>query len=167
MAKNDVDGKMKTRQNWEIEYYVYIDYSERLVGYIIINKERITNILPRVTKLHHYKDIKYKKGYIKSAKLLFEKNKIADLLLKSKIRDLKDNLSIFVDVIDFVEKHDFCRIFVSVDNNQFNAFSRLLGMVKHQEHVTIVKESDLKKGSVEYKLSLIIDTMLNIERLSK
>ena len=40
-------------------------------------------------------------------------------------------------------------------------------MIPHKQHTTIIKESELKKDSVEYRLSLIIDNMLTIERLSK
>ena len=120
-----------------------------------------------MSKLHHYKDIKNKKSYIQSIKKVFDQNKIDEYLLKCKIKTLKDNLSIFVEILDFVKKYDNCRIFASIDNNQFIAFTRLLDLIPHKSHVTIVKESDLKKGSVEYRLSLIIDTKLNIERLSK
>ena len=150
-----------------IDYYIYLDYSEELVGYTIIKKEQVTDILPKISKLHHYKDIKNKKSYIRSAKRLIDNNKIDQCLLKCKIKKLKDNLSIYIEIIDFVKTYDNCKIFASIDNNQFVAFMRLLEMVPHKEHISVVKESDLKKGSVEYKLSLIIDTKLNIERLSK
>ena len=150
-----------------IDYYIFIDYSERLVGYIIVQKEKIQDIIPRITKLHHYKDIKYKKSYIKSIKKVFEKNNIVQYLLKCKIKELKDNLSIFVEVIEFIKKYDNCGIFASVDNNQFDSFKKLLDIIPHKDHIMLVKESDLKKGSVKYKLSLIVDTMLNIERMSK
>lgn len=150
-----------------VKYYIYLDYSERLVGYIIIQKEQIQNLLSKISKLHHYKDIKDKKGYIKSVKKVFDDNKIGQYLLKCKIKELKDNLSVFVEIINFIKKHDDCKIFASIDNNQFIAFMRLLDMIPHKSHILIVKESDLEKGSIEYKLSLIIDTKLNIERSSK
>ena len=150
-----------------IDYYIFIDYSERLVGYIIIQKERIPDIIPLITKFHHYRDIKHKKSYIKSIKKVLDKNNIAQYLLKSKIKELKDNLSIFVEVIEFIKKYDNCKIFASIDNNQFNSFKKLLDIIPHKDHIILVKESDLKKGSVEYKLSLVIDTKLNIERMSK
>ena len=35
-----------------IDYYIFIDYSERLVGYIIIQKEKIKELLPRISKLN-------------------------------------------------------------------------------------------------------------------
>ena len=158
---------INNKEKRDVDYYIYIDYSENLVGYAIIRKESISELLPRISKLHHYKDIKHKKSYIKSIKKVFEKDKIDTYLLKCKIKNVKDNLIIFVDVVDFVKKFDYCKIFVSVDNNQFNAFTKLLDMIPHKDHITVVKESELKKGSIEYRLSLIIDTMLNIERLSK
>ena len=52
-----------------------------------------------------------------------------------------------------------------MDNNQLMAFTKLLDMIPHKDHIAIFKESDLKKGSIEYSLSLIIDTKLNIERI--
>lgn len=154
-------------KKWEIDYYIFIDYSERLVGYIVVEKDEVQGLLPKISKLRHYKDIKHKKSYIQAAKNIFEKNRIIGHILKCKIKELKDNLSVFVEVIDFVGKHDNCRIFASVDNNQFNSFKKLLDIVPHQQHTTIVKESELKKGSAEYRMSLIIDTMLNIKRVSK
>jgi len=149
----------------DFEYHIYLDYSERLVGYIIIHREKIRDLLPLITKLHHYKDIKYKKAYLQSVKKTLEKNRVADYLLKCRIKELKDNLSIFVEILDFVKKYENCRMFISIDDNQFIAFSRLLRMM--QLNVATVNESRLKKGSVEHKLSLIIDTILNVERVSK
>ena len=37
----------------------------------------------------------------------------------------------------------------------------------HKDHIIVRKESELKRDSPEYHLSLIINTMLNIERMSK
>ena len=155
----------ENKEKGAFEYHIYLDYSERLVGYTIVQREKIQDLLPLITKLHHYKDIKYKKAYIQSVKKVIEKNRIADYLLKFQIKELKDNLSMFVEILDFVKKREGSKIFISIDDNQLIAFSRLLGMM--HLNVAAVKESGLKKGSVEYKLSLIIDTMLNIERVSK
>ena len=158
---------VENKQKRSIDYYIYLDYSESLVGYAIIHRDQIPNLLPRISKFHHYKDIKNKKAYIQSVKKVFDKNAIEEFLLKCKVKGMKDNLSIFVEVIDFIKKYDNCKIFASIDKNQFIAFMRLLSMIPHKSHITVVKESDLKKDSIEYKLSLIIDTKLNIERLSK
>lgn len=167
MNKIKLKMEQKSKQKMNIDYYIYLDYSESLVGYIIIQNEKIPELLPRITKLHHYKDIKNKKAYIQSVKKILEKNSIEQFLLKCRIKGLKDNLSIFIEIVDFVKKYDNCKIFASIDNNQFISFTKLLEMIPHKEHIIVVKESDLRKGSIEYRLSLIIDTKLNIERLSK
>jgi len=88
-------------------------------------------------------------------------------ILKQKIKHIKDNLLVFAEIIEFVRKNDNCLIFMSVDNNQYRAFMRLLEIIPHKDHIIVRKESDLKRNSPEYRLSLIIDTMLNIERMSK
>ena len=155
----------ENKEKWAFDYYICLDYSERLVGYIVIAKEKVPELLPLITKLHHYKDIKHKKAYIQSVKKVIEKNKIAGYLLKCRIKELKDNLSMFIEILDFIRQHPESSIFISIDDNQLIAFSRLLGMM--HLNVAAVKESGLKKGSVEYRLSLIIDTMLNVERVRK
>ncbi|MBW2974770.1 hypothetical protein KY366_03555 [Candidatus Woesearchaeota archaeon] len=148
----------------KIDHYIYLDYSERLIGYTIIEKEKVGTLLPKISKFHHYKDIKHKKAYLSSIKKVIKTKKILEDLLKHKIRELRDNLYIFTEVIEFIEKNDHCAIFASIDNNQYKAFVRLLKMIHHRDHVIVRKESDLKKGSIEYKLSLIIDTLLNLKR---
>ena len=40
---------------------------------------------------------------------------------------------------------------------------RILGIFDENK-IIILKESELKEGSVEYQLSLVIDNLLNIER---
>ena len=157
--------KQENKERKAFDYYICLDYSERLVGYIVIAKEKVPELLPLITKLHHYKDIKYKKSYIQAVKKVLEKNKIADHLLKCRIKELKDNLSMFIEILDFIKQHPESNIFISIDDNQDIAFSRLLGMMNL--NITTMKESELKKGSVEHRLSLIIDTMLNVERVSK
>ena len=45
----------------EFDYYIFIDYSEDFIGYNIIGKEKIKELLPRISKIKHYKEIKHKK----------------------------------------------------------------------------------------------------------
>lgn len=158
---------METAKKWKIDYYIYIDYSADLIGYNIIEKEKVGLLLEKASKFEHYKKVRHIGTYLIKIKKIVKKDEIISLLNKQRIRNLKDNISIFVEVIEFVKKHDNCAIFLSVDNNQYNAFIRLMSLVPHKEHVILAKESDLKKGSVEYKLSLIIDNMLVIEKMSK
>ena len=35
------------------DYYIYIDYSENLIGYIIIHKDKIEELLPKLSKFRH------------------------------------------------------------------------------------------------------------------
>ena len=149
------------------DYYIFIDYSHDLIGYNIIERQKLNLILPRIVKFRHYKEERHKNTYLLKIKKEIKSMKFASFLLKQKIMRIKDNLLLFTEIIEFVKKNDNCLIFMSVDNNQFNAFIRLLNIVPHQEHIKIIKESDLKRRSMEYQLSLIIDTMLNIERMSK
>jgi len=64
---------------------------------------------------------------------------------------------------EFVKKNKHCIIFVSIDDFQFKHFKRLLNVVDGG-NTEIIQESKLKNGTPEYQMSLIIDTMLNIER---
>ena len=159
--------KMEAPKKWKIDYYIYIDYSHDLIGYNIIERENVELLLKKTSKFEHYKKVRHIRTYLIKIKKIVKKDEISSLLYKQKIRHLKDNISIFVEVIEFVKKHDNCAIFLSVDNNQYNAFIKLMGLIPHKEHLVLVRESDLKKGSIEYKLSLIIDNMLVIERMSK
>jgi len=148
----------------DFDYYIFIDYSANLIGYNIIEKEKIKELLPKISKLHHYKKIKHKKEYISAVKKRFEKENIEDYLLKLKIKKIRLNLEIFIDVIKFIKKNDNCAIFISVDNHQYNSFIKLIKIVQHQKDLVIIRESELNKNSVEYRLSLIIDNLLNIKR---
>ena len=42
----------------EFDYYIFMDYSENLIGYIIIDNDKVDRLLSKITKLKHYK------GYI-------------------------------------------------------------------------------------------------------
>lgn len=147
----------------EFDYYIYIDYSENLIGYAIIEKEKVIDLLPKISKLKHYKNLKHKTEYLNSMKKLFAKNKVESYLLKHKIRKMHCNLEVYSDIMDFVKKHEHCIIFISIDNQQYRKFEKLVHIFDGKK-TRIVKESELKRGTVEYQMSLIIDTKLNLER---
>ncbi|MEK6869175.1 MAG: hypothetical protein AABX63_03635 [Nanoarchaeota archaeon] len=159
--------KNKFTKKTVIDYYIFIDYSFDLIGYNIIEKEKIPEILQKIVKLGHYKKERHRRTYLAKIKKSVKKSDLIPLLHKQKILHMKDNILIFLEVIEFIKNNDNCAIFLSVDNNQFSAFTKLLNMIPHKKHLTIVKESNLKIGSIEYRLSLIIDNMLVIERVSK
>ena len=156
-------NKMKRK---EFDYYIYIDYSENLVGYTIIEKNRLKELLPKISKLKHYKNLKHKKEYLNSMKKLFVREKIDSLLFRKKIKECRNNMDIFIEVFEFIKKHNNCIIFISVDDYQYRKFRKMIDLVDGGK-TQVVKESELRKGSDEYQMSLIIDTKLNLERRKK
>jgi len=150
----------------KFDYYIFIDFSENLIGYNIIGKNNVKKLLSKVSKLKHYRNLKHKREYLNSMKKLFKKEKINSFLLKMKIFNMRDNINLFSEVLEFIKKHTNCVIFISVDNRQFKAFKKLVSFVDGGK-VFIKKESELVRGTPEYQVSLILDNLLNIERLRK
>lgn len=148
----------------EFDYYIFVDYSENLIGYSIIEKSKVRELVLKISKLSHYKEVVHKKPYLLAIRKRIDKEEITKLLLKWKIRDMKENIEIFSDVLDFIRFNDNCIIFLSIDNNQYKAFLKLFEALPHKEHVEVHQESCLKKGSIECRLSYIIDNLLNIKR---
>jgi replicative superfamily II helicase len=147
----------------KFDYYIFIDFSENLIGYNIINSEKMLELLPKISKIAHYKNLRHKKEYLNSVKRRIETNKILSYFVKYKIRELYRNADIYTDVLDFIKRHENCIIFISIDNRQFKAFRKLVGYVDG-EKVVVKRESELIKGTPEYQTSLVLDTLLNIER---
>ena len=139
------------------DYYIFIDYSENLIGYSIIEYGKIRELLPKISKFAHYKWLKYKSAYIHSIKKVIEKNKVLSFTLKNKIRKTTETPKIYSDILEFLKKHDNCLIFISVDNKQYSNFEKLVKIIDGA-NTKVVKESELKKDSQEYKMSLVLDT---------
>ena len=150
----------------EFDYYIFIDYSENLIGYNIIEKEKIKELLPKISKLKHYKVLRRKKEYLNSMRKLFLRENINSCLLKFKINKIKNNLELFSEVLEFIKKNENCIVFVSIDDFQFRSFRKLI-QILDGERTKVIKESQLKKGTIEYKMGLIIDTQLNLMRRKK
>jgi len=150
----------------EFDYYIFIDYSENLIGYCIITKEKVKELLPKINKFVHYKDLRYKLSYIQSIKKTIQTKNILSDIFRLKIREIRQNLEIYSDVLNFIKKHDNCIIFVCIDNHEFSNFKRLVN-IADGEKTKVVEESLLKESSIEYRLSLVLDTLLNIERLNR
>ncbi len=147
----------------QFDYYIFIDFSENLIGYNLISSDNLKKLLPKISKFAHYKNLRHKKAYLNSMKKRIEKENILSYFLKHKIRELYRNAEIYTDVLEFVKKHDNCIIFISIDNRQYSAFVKLVGFVDGDK-VVVKKESALVKGTPEYRVSLVLDTLLNIER---
>jgi hypothetical protein len=150
----------------EFDYYIYIDYSENLLGYLIVEHIKIKDMLPCITKFNHYKELKHKSSYLHSIKRIIEINQIKKLFLKLKIRNVIETPEIYSDILEFIKNYNNCLIFISVDNKQYSNFEKLVKIIDGK-NIKIVKENELKRDSKEYKISLVLDTFLNIERLKK
>jgi len=151
------------RDKKEYDYYIFIDYSENLIGYNIVSKNKVRGLLPKISKFKHYKRQRKRKLYIKHIKETIKRENIKSYFEKFKIKNVRENLDIFLEVVDFIKKHDNCIIFVSVDDYQYRIFRKMVNLADGNK-TEIVKESQLKKDSAEYRLSLVIDNLLNIER---
>ncbi len=150
----------------EFDYYIYIDYSENLIGYNIIENKKLKEILPKISRFAHYKRLKHKRAYIHAIKKIIEKNNIPFYFAKHKIREMRQNMEIYIDVLEFLKKHDKCIIFISIDNHEYPNFRKMV-KISDGEKTVVKKESELIKGTPEYQVSLVLDTLLNIERLKK
>jgi len=147
----------------EFDYYIFIDYSENFIGYDIIEDKKIPKILPFLRKFKHYKDTKNRKLYLKNINTTIIKNRIKDYFFKIKIKTVRSTPEIYSDIIKFISKYKNCIIFISVDDRQFKNFKRIVNII-NKEKTVVKKESELKKGSTEYMVSLVLDNLLNIER---
>ena len=72
------------RQKRKIDYYIYIDYSAELIGYNIIENEKICLILPKIAKFRHYKEERHKKIYLLKIKREIRNSNLTSLLLRQK-----------------------------------------------------------------------------------
>ena len=150
----------------EFDYYVFIDYSENYLGYLIIEGKRIREFIPQISKFAHYRKLKHKKAYLNSIKKIVEKNEIRSYLCKIKVRKTESTPEIYSDILEFLKKNDNCLVFICVDDKQFKNFNKLVKIIDGKK-IKVIKESKLKMHSSEYRISLVLDTLLNLARLKK
>ena len=148
----------------EFDYYIYIDCSEKLIGYSIVESKKLKELLPKISRFRHYRTAKNRKLYLKYIKKTIERDNIRSSFLKLKIKEIHRNIEIYSDILEFLKKHDNCLIFISVDNSQYIAFRKMVDVVDG-ENIVVRQESELKEGTIEYQASLVLDNLLNIERL--
>jgi hypothetical protein len=148
----------------EFDYYIFIDYSENLIGYSIIEKNKLRELLPKLTRFKHYKKAKNRKLYLSNINKTVQREEIKSSFLRLKIKEIQKNADLFADILEFLKKHENCIIFISVDNRQYSAFRKLVHIIDGKD-VIIKQESELLKGTPEYQVSLVLDNLLNIERL--
>jgi len=150
----------------EFDYYIFIDYSENLMGYSIIEKEKLKELIPKISRFRHYREARDRKQYLRNVKKTIKRDNIKSSFLKLKIKEVHKNMEIYLDVLEFLKKHENCIIFISVDNRQYLAFRKMINIVDG-ENIVVKQESELVKGTSEYQASLVLDTLLNIERLRR
>lgn len=148
----------------EFDYYIFIDYSESFIGYIIIEKERIKECLLKVSRFRHYRGTMRRKLYLKKVKNTFKKKNLLGCFLKKKVRNVLETPEIFTDIVEFLKKNCESSIFISIDNRQYKNFEKFVKIIDGRK-VRVVKESELKKHTSEYKINLVLDNWLNIERM--
>jgi hypothetical protein len=153
--------EMRDRKDYD--YYIFLDYSGNLIGYNIISQKRVVELLPKISRFTHYKGRRNRKIYLKHINNTIKRERIKSYFEKIKIEESRKNVELFIEVLEFIKKHKNCIIFLSVDDYQFKKLRRLLFLVDG-ENTDIKKESELKKGTPEYQMSLVIDNLLNIER---
>lgn len=152
---------MRARKDYD--YYIFLDYSENLVGYNIIKQKKINELLPKILRFEHYKNRRHRKIYLKHINNTIKREKIKSYFEKIKIEKSTKNIDLFIEILEFIKKYDNCIIFLSIDNFQFKKLKKLISLVD-TKNTEIKKESELKKGTPEYQTSLVIDNLLNIER---
>ncbi len=96
-------------------------------------------------------------------KKLFDKSDILNTILRHKITELRQNIEVCSEIFDFCKKKTESKIFISVDDRQYKGFMKIASIIDGKRF-KIVKEGQLKNGSEEYQMSLIIDTLLNLKR---
>jgi len=154
------------RDRIDYDYYIFLDYSENLIGYNIIKRDKMGELLPKIARFGHYKGRRNRKVYLKHINNTIKRERIRSYFEKIRILELRKNMELFIEVMEFVKKHEKCIIFISVDDCQFKKLRRSIRLVDG-ENVEIRKESELKRGTPEYRVSLVIDNLLHIERRAK
>lgn len=152
---------MESRRDYD--YYIFLDYSEDLIGYNIIKQKNISELLPKISKFKHYKGRKNRKVYLKHINNTIKREKIKSYFEKIKIEKSRKRIEVFTEILEFIKRNEKCIIFLSIDDYQFKKFKNLLHLIDGKK-TDIMKESQLKKGTPEYQTSLVIDNLLNIER---
>src|SRR3989338_9205671 len=149
----------------QFDYYIFVDYSDNLIGYLILEQSNIKNLLSKIFRFRHFRKAGNKKLYLKNVKNTFKRENLLNYFLKHKIRETRQNIEIFLDIGEFIKNNPNCLIFASIDNKQYNNFQNFVKIVDGK-NIKVVKESELKVGTIEYQISLVLDNWLNIERLN-
>ncbi len=68
----------------EFDYYIFIDYSDKLIGHMIIENKNLKHLLPKILKFKHYRDAENRKLYLRNIRKSIKRDKILSYLLNFK-----------------------------------------------------------------------------------
>jgi hypothetical protein len=152
------------RKREDYDFYIFMDYSENLLGYTIISQKKMLELIPKISKFSHFKSHKNKKVYLQHIRKTIRRESILSFFEKIKIDKVNKNVDLFIEILQFIKRHNNCVLFLCVDDYQFRKLRKLISLID-RENTDVRRESELKKGTPEYQTSLVIDNLLNIERL--
>ena len=155
---------MRNRKDYD--YYIFIDYSDDLIGCSIIKEKNIKDLLSKISRFRHYKSQKNRKIYLNKIKETIKRQNITGHFEMINIEKIQKNLNLISDVLEFIKRNENCLIFLSIDDHQFKKLRKIISLIDG-EKVDILKESQLKKGTPEYQVNLVLDNLLNIKRRDK
>lgn len=63
--------------------------------------------------------------------------------IKIRILSVRDSLSIFMDIIEFINKNNTKILLITLDDKEYTAFTRIFSDCIKKDNITIMKESQL------------------------
>ena len=148
----------------EFDYYIFIDYSEDYLGYLIIDKEKVNEILPKISKFKHYRKARNRKLYLNNASKTLRRENIYASFLKFDLCKNNEKLKVYTEVLDFVIKFSNWNIFISIDDHEYSNFTQIFNPINSAK-IILKKESELREKTCKYQMNLVLDTILNLKRL--
>lgn len=86
------------------EYYIFIDYSEDFLGYLIISQKKISEALKNTLKFAHYRHVKNKRAYLKSIRDRTNNQNLRQYFI-TKVRKTSENFEIYNDILAFLKEN--------------------------------------------------------------
>jgi hypothetical protein len=151
----------------DFNYHVFVDYSLDHIGYIIVESKNLKGIMKLTRKLHHYSEIKHKDKYIKDILKNVKWKNIDSLIMRKNFVKLETDLKVIDEILGFIKENQGEIIFISISDHYYYSFMKLVELLEGNHNFLIVKKSDIKKDSFEYRLSLLLETELNLKRRKK
>lgn len=166
MKKQKINEEIEKPISRRFNYHIFIDVSSEMAGYMIVESKKFEEILLLTAKLHPYSKIKRKEKYLESVSKNVRWRKVKTLIEDLVIEKREMQVGLFKDIATLLQENKDNLYFISVSDRIYFDVSKLLELVEKKNYL-IVKSSDLKKDSEEFKVSLILETLLNLKRRKK